>query len=797
MNRLWVLLLCVPAFAAGVIPNRYIVQLSTEPVARHTGSRRQLHTAEAERHRATLRAEQATARARIQAIHGHVRGAVENVGNLLFVDIPDADAAQLSKIPGVLRVMPVRNFHLLLDHALPLHNVPQAWTQVGISNAGAGIRIGIIDTGIDISHPGFNDHGFTAPSGFPIADSKVDMAYTNNKVIVARSYAAYFPAQDPDPSAADQQGHGTATAMAAGGVMNAGPLATISGVAPAAYLGSYKVFGTPGYNDGAPDDAIIAAMEDALGDGMDIISMSLGGDIAFDLEFDVEAQVLSVIRSAGMIAVIAAGNNGNDPNTIASPGDSPDAISVGASNNDRVFAASAQLSSASPLMAIPGTGANSATPISAPLQDVATIDGNGLACGGFPANSLQGTIAFISRGTCTFEIKLNNAAAAGATAALLYDNVAGESPITMSVQSATLPAEMISNQDGLALKAQLTTAQTATLNFGLAPFYVAPAGLANFSAAGPNVDLSIKPDLVAVGVNMYTAAQKLNPNGPVYSPSGYSIEQGTSFSTPLVAGAAAVLKQYRPGLTVDQYRSLLIDSAGPAFTAPGSTARVQQSGGGLLDVFAAINATAAIVPASLSYGQGNGTIDTAQAITVTNVGAVSDTFQLAVAPRDSSAPAPQLSAASVQLDAGASTVVFVTLRGDGMSAGQYEGFITVQGMQSSTVSHVPYWYAVASTEPAHITVLENVGNNGTPSIGSSLSQAVVFRITDASGLPLSDVVPVVKALTNGARVTGISSLNSYVPGAYSMSARLSNTPGANTFQIEAGQVTLQVSITGK
>jgi len=796
MNRLWVLLLCVPAFAAGVIPNRYIVQLSTEPVAQHTGSRRLLHTAEAERHRATLRAEQATARARIQVVHGRVRGAVENVGNLLFVDIPDADAAQLSNVPGVVRVLPVRSFHLLLDHALPLHKVPQAWAQVGISNAGAGIRIGIIDTGIDIAHPGFNDGGFTAPAGFPVADSNDDLAYTNNKVIVARSYATYFPTHDPDSSAADHQGHGTATAMVAGGVMNAGPLATISGVAPAAYLGSYKVFGTPGYNDGAPEDAIITAMEDALDDGMDIISMSLGGDVAYELQFDIEAQILRVVRGAGVIAVIAAGNNGNDPNTIASPGDSPDAITVGASNNDRLFAASAQLSGAAALIAIPGSGANSGTPITAPLQDVAALDGDGLACGGFPANSLQGTIAFISRGTCTFETKLNNAAAGGATAALLYDNVAGESPVAMSVQSATLPAEMISNADGLALKAQLTAGQTATLNFGLAPFYIAPTGLASFSAAGPNVDLSIKPDLVAVGVNMYTAAQKLDSNGPVYSPSGYSIEQGTSFSTPLVAGAAAVLKQYRPGLTVDQYRSLLVDSAAPAFAAPGSPASVQQSGGGLLDVFAAINATAAIVPASLSYGQGNGSIDTAQAITVTNVGATADTFQLVVVPRDSNAPVPQLSATSVQLDPGASANLFVTLKGDGMSAGQYEGFVTVQGTQSSTVSHVPYWYAVASTEPAHITVLENAGNNGTPSRGASLSQAVVFRITDASGLPLTGVVPVVKALTTGTRVTGISSLDSYVPGAYSMSARLSTTPGANTFQIEAGQVTLQVSITG-
>ena len=192
------------------------------------------------------RAEQAIAGARIQAAEGRVLGSVETMGNLLLVEIADSKASRLSSIPGVVKVYPVRTFQLLLDHALPLHHVPQAWSQVGIANAGAGIKIALIDTGIDIGHPGFADAGFTAPPGFPIADAPADLAYTNNKVIVARSYAGMFATPDPDTSAADHIGHGTATAMVAGGVSNAGPLATISGVAPQAWLASYKVFGTPG-----------------------------------------------------------------------------------------------------------------------------------------------------------------------------------------------------------------------------------------------------------------------------------------------------------------------------------------------------------------------------------------------------------------------------------------------------------------------------------------------------------------------------------------------------------------------
>jgi len=123
------------------------------------------------------------------------------------------------------------------------------------------MKIAIIDTGIEIGHPAFSDAGLAAPAGYPKADSPADLPFTNNKVIVARSYANYFSAADPDRTAADHVGHGTATAMAAAGSTNTGPLATITGVAPRAYLGVYKVFGTPGINDGAPEDAILTAIE--------------------------------------------------------------------------------------------------------------------------------------------------------------------------------------------------------------------------------------------------------------------------------------------------------------------------------------------------------------------------------------------------------------------------------------------------------------------------------------------------------------------------------------------------------
>ncbi len=822
MKRLWLLFAWVPLFAAGTIPGRYIVELSNDSVAAHVvrispraSGRFALHSPDAEQHRTRIRSEQAAAASAIQSAGGQVTAAVENVDNALVVRIPDAQAARLAALPGVRNVYPVRTFHLLLDHALPLHHVPEAWSQVGVGNAGAGIRIAFIDTGIDIGHPGFQDASFQAPSGFPRADTQADLAYTNNKVIVARSYASLFSTPDPDTSAADHVGHGTATAMAAAGVQNAGPLATITGVAPRAFIGSYKVFGSPGVNDSASESAILKAIDDAVADGMDVISLSLGSDVAPLPQNDPEVKSLENAASMGVIVVAAAGNNGPDPATVASPATGPSVIAVGASANDRAFTASVLVPGAGTLQAAPGSASQSASAVTAPLADVAALDSTALACAALPANSLSGSIALILRGTCPFETKLNNVQAAGAVGGLVYDNIVQEPLITMAVGSATLPAEFISNQDGLGLKQRIgrplsvprrpgleahrrfpnfppAQALRVTLQFTLGPSYVNPAQIASFSAEGPNVDLSIKPDLVAVGINMYTAAEKLDPNGAVYSSTGYSVEQGTSFSTPLVAGAAALLKEARPGLTSAQYRSLLVNSAAPGFLVPGTPATVQQGGAGVLDVLAAINATAAAAPVSLSFGAGPGTVNSTLPLTVWNVGTAADTFQLAVAPSNGG-PAPTLPSSSIDLAPGASSVINVRFSAGGLAAGQYEGYIAIQGTRSGVNTRVPYWYGVQATAPGHITILDSASSG---SAGSAVSQAILFRVTDQSGIPMP-VSATVTVVSGGGRVSSVQSVNSQVPDAYAVSVKLGPTPGPNVYRIQVGDLMQDVTITGQ
>jgi subtilisin family serine protease len=772
------------------VPGRYIVELSTEPVAARvaTMGKRGLRSQAAASHRAVIHAEHDRARAALAKNQASVVESMDTVINALVVQVPDARVAALASVPGVKRVHPERLFHIVLDHALPLHKVPDAWNMVGADNAGAGMKIAIIDTGIDSSHPGFQDASLSIPDGFPKVNNDSDVAYTSNKIIVARSYASLFARRDPDPSARDHIGHGTATSMAAAGVLNAGPLATISGVAPKAWLGSYKVFGSPGVNDTASESAILKALDDAVADGMDVINISLGSNVASLPANDPEVTAIEQASALGVIVVVAAGNNGPDPATVGSPATAPSAVAVGASDNDRIFEASATVADGTTYAAIPGADASAASATTGPMVDVASLDGNGLACAALPAGGLNGSIALILRGTCTFEQKLNNAQQAGAIAALVYTDSSEPDAIPMATGAATLPSEMVSYSDGIAIKQSGTS--SLTLDFTVHPNYTSPDGLADFTSMGPNPDGAIKPDLVAVGVNLYTAAEKTDPNGDLYDPSGYGVFDGTSFSTPLVTGAAALVKAARPGLTAAQYRSLLINNTGRISYTPGTQARVQQAGSGVLDVSAALRATAAMAPTSISFGIGATAAPISRSLSITNVGAASETYSISAVPTDG-APVPALSTASVTLDPGASATVSLSFPAPGLSAGQYEGFIAVTGASSGVESRVPYWYAIANNAPAFITVIDTAT---TLRRGALVSDALVFHVADGSGIVLPNIQPTVTVVSGGGSVVAVVPRTSEAPGAFGVNVRLGATAGTNVFRITVGSISLDVPL---
>jgi hypothetical protein len=393
-----------------------------------------------------------------------------------------------------------------------------------------------------------------------------------------------------------------------------------------------------------------------------------------------------------------------------------------------------------------------------------------------------------------FEAKLNDAQGGGAIAAVIYTTI--DRPlISMNVGAATLPALMISNVDGVAIKHRLAAdTLIARMDFTIASVPSSSDGVADFSSRGPNVNGAIKPDLVAVGTDFYTATERTVATGEMYNSTGYVITDGTSFSAPLVAGAAALLKGARPGLTAAQYRSLLINTAAPI------TARVQEAGAGLLDMNAALQSTFAIAPTSLSLGIGAANPNLSKTLTISNIGTSAESYSLTVAPRNAGAPAPALGVSTVTVQPGQSASVPITFSGSGLTAGQYEGFLKIRGTVADIEERVPYWYGVASNVPATITPLYVKGKDDFPTkykAGTRVNNAIYFRVIDASGIIIANAQPTVTAFSGGGSVISTISVDRSFPGVFSVSVQLGVPGGDNVFRIKVGNLEpLEVTITG-
>ena len=283
-----------------------------------------------------------------------VRWRYHLVADGMAVYLPRSQAALLAKIPGVARVWPNVRFHALRDTAAAAASVagPQ---QIGadklwgpnFTTAGNGMKIGIIDDGLQASHPYFNPNGYQYPPGFP----KGQTQYTTPKVIVQRTFAPLLPAWKyaNDPFDPVNSFHATHVAGIAAGDYGEKALGnTISGVAPNAYLGNYKALTTPLSGGGLDGNAaeIAAAIEAAVSDGMNVINLSIG-EPEVDPARDIVVQALDGAAAAGVVPVVAAGNDFTDfgYGSVSSPGNAPDAITVAAaSSKDQI----AYFSSAGP-----------------------------------------------------------------------------------------------------------------------------------------------------------------------------------------------------------------------------------------------------------------------------------------------------------------------------------------------------------------------------------------------------------------------------------------------------------------
>ena len=271
--------------AAQYAPGRYALFLEDPPVSARFATREEMRTTACAAYRQQIESRQETVKRDLESRNIQIAGSVSTLLNAIFVVAGPERLAELRSIPGVVGVQPLRRGKKLANRATQLVDAPAAWTALGgQQNAGAGIKIAIIDTGIDQTHPAFQGSTLPMPSGFPLCTTghPEDCAYTNNKVIVARSYVRMLAAgtgpanSTPDDfSPRDRDGHGSNVAALAAANQNTGTV-SFTGMAPQAYLGNYKVYGSPLVNDYPSEDVYIAAVEDALKDGMDVANFSSG-----------------------------------------------------------------------------------------------------------------------------------------------------------------------------------------------------------------------------------------------------------------------------------------------------------------------------------------------------------------------------------------------------------------------------------------------------------------------------------------------------------------------------------------
>jgi len=433
-------------------------------------------------------------------------------------------------------------------------SVPYVGTEIprmdGID--GTGIKIAIIDTGIDFNHPDLLGWG---PDG---------------KVI-----GGYNFIQKGQPPL-DTNGHGTQVA----GVIVADGEAI--GVAPKAKIFAYKVSED---GEGVSSELIVKAIEKAITDGVDIINISLGVN-------KTNAKIDRAVDNAlekGIFVVVAAGNDGPGLKTIGSPGRNFGAITVGATYNNLTSSLVATLEvDGKPYTVIPMVGSSKLEPISekivfggyGKIKDLEKID-------------VKNSILIVERGSdiegelLYFSIKEGNAANAGAKALIVYNNEPGIflgeliHELIQPEYEPQIPVVSIDREEGLEIKESIKNGNEASMHLFYNPDFVV-----HFSSRGPVSPFYIKPEIVAPGAYINTTQNN----------AGYNFTSGTSYAAPHVSGAVALLLQKNPELHHHEIKSLILTTVVPVSDAYGQEFSIHDAGAGRLDIGNAFNAKLVILP---------------------------------------------------------------------------------------------------------------------------------------------------------------------------------------------------------
>ena len=560
---------------------RYFVLLEGESLVQslsENGGRIQVDAPEAQAYLTVLRREQD---ARLQQISRVVQRFLQPIFrydvvlNGFALQLSAAEAARIRGLPGVRAVIPDRLEQPLTDAGPAFIRADQIWngnTPAGVSTKGEGIVVGILDTGINFDHPSFADdadpaytYPSTTPKGVCAVSGGLYENACNNKLIGAYSFTT--EAVTPE----DTDGHGSHTASTVAGNkltianFNGVPNVTISGVAPRAQIIAYDVCD----EQGCATTASVAAVQQAILDEVDVINYSISGgrnpyndpvELAFLEAFD-----------AGIFVAASAGNLRNEAGTDGQVNHvSPWVMTVAASSHDRRFGHlvdvvepyNDQLLS---LFAVPGSGPKFAGLSSVEIR---FDENNATGCSAYSSGFFDGAIALIQRGgDCFFVDKVEHAQTAGAVGVLVFNNAGFAIPMG-GLDATTIPSAMLDQEDGEALQdyiLQVWNASSLPVKVDISAFdrVVGDYGdiKADFSLRGPSAnDFEVlKPDITAPGLEILAAAGDgvITPG----SEAEFDLYQGTSMSSPHVAGAAALLKALHPGWSPAAIKSALMMTA--------------------------------------------------------------------------------------------------------------------------------------------------------------------------------------------------------------------------------------------
>ncbi|WP_049577238.1 S8 family serine peptidase [Nocardiopsis sp. SBT366] len=536
--------------------------------------------------------------------------------NGLSVEMDDAQVSTAREIPGVAAIHPVVRHEIPdfddsspeMETALGMTGADIVQSELGLS--GEGLRVAVMDTGVDYTHP---DLG--GPGGFP--SERVVAGHD----FVGDDFNASVPAKNdpvPDDDPQDCNGHGTHVA----GII--GAQGQVTGVAPDVVFGAYKVFGCTG---STTSDIMIAAMEQALADDMDVLNMSVGS--AHSWPQYPTAVASDNLVDEGMVVVASIGNEGaSGLYSAGAPGLGADVIGVAAYDNTHIRASAAEVTQSGETIAYMEMDDAVLPPTSGETDELVYVGRGCLAAGDELEGDPEGRTALMVRGECTFGEKYDAALAAGATGVVIHNNLPGMFAGGGIVDQGAFSVG-VSDEAGAHLRELLEGDDPVTLSWtGEETTIPNPTGglISSFSSYGMSADLDIKPDLGAPG-------GLINSTYPM-AKGGYATISGTSMSSPHVAGGVALLLEARPDLAAHDVRDVLQNTADPTawWGNPdlGVLDNVHRQGAGMLDVPGSILTTTGLSPAKLPLGATEGPVT--ETVTITNGGDEQATYEIAHAP---------------------------------------------------------------------------------------------------------------------------------------------------------------------